>query len=146
MFQNSVINYVSNTHTLNPVAIFLVYVCSCVYVCADPSGRAVQDVGIRPSACWDREFESHWGHGCLCCLLYKDNNMEDKWHEEGGNDSKDTITNWTRKKSQRGHGCLSVVSVACCQEEVAATCWSLVQRNPIEYDVCECDVLRCDTV
>ena len=30
---------------------------------AGPSGCAVQDVGIRPLACWDRGFESH--HGCL---------------------------------------------------------------------------------
>ena len=30
----------------------------------------------------------------------------------------------------RGHGYLSVVSVVCCQVEVSATNWSLVQRNP----------------
>ena len=33
-------------------------------------------------------------------------------------------------ESHRGHGCLSVVSVACCQVEVSATSWSLVQRSP----------------
>jgi hypothetical protein len=32
---------------------------------ADPSGRAVYVVGLRPSACWDRGFESHWRHRCL---------------------------------------------------------------------------------
>jgi len=32
--------------------------------------------GLRPLACWDRGFESHWGRGCLsfesvvCCLGY----------------------------------------------------------------------------
>jgi hypothetical protein len=32
-------------------------------------------VGLWPHACWDRGFESHWGHGCLsvwgvvCCQL-----------------------------------------------------------------------------
>ena len=26
-----------------------------------------------------------------------------------------------------GHGCLSLVGVVCCQAEVSATCWSLVQ-------------------
>ena len=31
-----------------------------------------------------------------------------------------------------GHGCLSVVSVVCCQVEVLATRWSLVQRSPID--------------
>jgi hypothetical protein len=32
---------------------------------AGPSGRAVWGVGLRPLVCCDREFESHWGHGCL---------------------------------------------------------------------------------
>ena len=30
---------------------------------AHPNGRAVWDVGLRPLACWDRGFESRWGHG-----------------------------------------------------------------------------------
>ena len=32
---------------------------------ADPSGRAVQDVGLRAFACWDCGFESRRGRGCL---------------------------------------------------------------------------------
>jgi hypothetical protein len=40
---------------------------------------------------------------------------------------------------RRGHGCLSVVSVVCCQVEVSASGWSLVQRSPIEFGVSECD-------
>jgi hypothetical protein len=32
--------------------------------------------------------------------------------------------------SERGHGCLSVVSVVCCQIEVSATGRSLIQRSP----------------
>ena len=38
---------------------------------AGPSGRAVKGVGLRPFACWDREFESHRGHGRLSvvCVL-----------------------------------------------------------------------------
>jgi hypothetical protein len=36
---------------------------------ADPSDRAVWGVGLRPSACWDRGFESHPGHGCLTCTV-----------------------------------------------------------------------------
>jgi hypothetical protein len=31
-----------------------------------------------------------------------------------------------------GHGCLSVVSVVCCQVEVSETSWSLVHRSPSE--------------
>jgi hypothetical protein len=37
------------------------------------------------------------------------------------------------------HGCLSLVSVVCCQVEVSATGCSLVQRSPTEYGVSECD-------
>jgi hypothetical protein len=42
-------------------------------------------------------------------------------------------------ESLRGHGCLSVVSVLCCQVEVSATGWSLVQRSPTDCGVSECD-------
>ena len=38
----------------------------------------------------------------------------------------------TLKKSHQGHGCLSVVSVVCCQVAVSATSWSLVQRSPAD--------------
>ena len=58
---------------------------------AGPSGRAVEDVGLRPFTCWDRGFES-----------------------------------------RRGHGRLSVVSVVCCQVEVSATSWPLVQGSPTD--------------
>jgi hypothetical protein len=40
-----------------------------------------------------------------------------------------------KKKSHLGHGCLSLVSVVCCQVEVSATSWSLVQRSPTECGV-----------
>ena len=40
-------------------------------------------------------------------------------------------------KSCRGHGCLSLVSVVCCQVEVSATGRSLVQRSPTECGVPE---------
>jgi hypothetical protein len=33
--------------------------------CADPTGRAVQVVGLRSLACWDCGFESRRQHGCL---------------------------------------------------------------------------------
>jgi hypothetical protein len=32
---------------------------------ADPNGRAVSGVGLRPLACWYHEFEFRRGHGCL---------------------------------------------------------------------------------
>ena len=41
-------------------------------------------------------------------------------------------------ESRRGHGCLSLVSVVCCQVEVSATGWSLVQRSPTDCGVSEC--------
>jgi hypothetical protein len=42
-------------------------------------------------------------------------------------------------ESCRGHGCLSLVSVVCCQVEVSAIGWSLTQRSPTECGVSECD-------
>jgi hypothetical protein len=42
-------------------------------------------------------------------------------------------------ESHRRHGCLSLVGVVCCQAEVSASGWSLVQSSPIERDVSECD-------
>jgi len=41
-------------------------------------------------------------------------------------------------ESHRWLGYLSVVSVVCCQVEVAATGRSLVQWSPTECDVCVC--------
>jgi hypothetical protein len=32
---------------------------------ADPCGRAVSGLGLRPLACWEYGFEYCWGHGCL---------------------------------------------------------------------------------
>jgi hypothetical protein len=40
-----------------------------------------------------------------------------------------------KKKSHWGHGCLSLVSVVCCQVEVSATSWSLVQSSPTDCGV-----------
>jgi len=50
-------------------------ICTITVNTADPSGRAVQGVGLRPLACKDFGFESHRGHGCLsvasvvCCQI-----------------------------------------------------------------------------
>jgi hypothetical protein len=43
-----------------------------------------------------------------------------------------------RFESRRGHGCLSFMSVMCCQVEVSAPGWSLVQRSPTECGLPEC--------
>jgi hypothetical protein len=46
-----------------------------------------------------------------------------------------------KKKSHLRHGCLSLVSVVCCQVEVSATSWSLVQRSPTDCGVSEICVI-----
>jgi hypothetical protein len=38
-------------------------------------------------------------------------------------------------ESRRRHGCLSLVGVLCCGEEVSATSWSLVQKSHIKCRV-----------
>jgi len=48
----------------------------------------------------------------------------------------------TTFESHLGHGCLSVVSVVCCQVEVSATSWSLVQRSPTDYGASLCVITR----
>ena len=46
-------------------------------------------------------------------------------------------------ESHRGHGYLSVVSVVCCQVEVSAMSWSLVQRSPTDWCVvCDLETSR----
>ena len=48
---------------------------------------------------------------------------------------------WNRGfESHRGHGYLSVVSVVCCQVEVSATNWSLVQRSPTDCAASLCAI------
>jgi len=41
-----------------------------------------------------------------------------------------------------GHGCLSVVSVVCCQVEVSATDWSLVQTSPTDCGASLCVIKK----
>ena len=49
------------------------------------------------------------------------------------------LTCWDRGfESHRGHGYLSVVSVVCCQAEVSATSWSLVERIPTDCGASLC--------
>jgi hypothetical protein len=52
------------------------------------------------------------------------------------------LTYWDRGfESHRGHACLSLVSVVCCQVEVSATSWSLVQGSPTECGVSQLCVI-----
>jgi hypothetical protein len=45
-----------------------------------------------------------------------------------------------KKKSHRGHVCQSLVIFVCCQVEVSATGWSLVQRSSTDCGVSQmCD-------
>ena len=41
--------------------------------------------------------------------------------------------------SRRGHGCLSLVNIVCCQVELSASNRSLVRRSPTECGASECD-------
>jgi hypothetical protein len=43
------------------------------------------------------------------------------------------LGSWVRIHGE--HGCLSLVSVVCCQVESSATSWSLVQRSPTDCGV-----------
>jgi hypothetical protein len=45
-------------------------------------------------------------------------------------------------ESHRGYGCSSVVCVACCQVEVSATSWSLVQRSPTDCGASLCVITK----
>ena len=55
----------------NIVKIYVMYFCTnntSNRLNADPSGRAVYSVGLRPLACWDRGFEASRWHGYLCLV------------------------------------------------------------------------------
>jgi hypothetical protein len=45
-------------------------------------------------------------------------------------------------ESRLRHECLSLVSVVCCQVEVSATSWSLVQRSPTECGVSKSEIVE----
>ena len=45
-------------------------------------------------------------------------------------------------ESHRGHGCLSIVSVVCCQVEDSATSRSLVQRSPTDCAASLCVIYK----
>jgi len=47
-----------------------------------------------------------------------------------------------RFQSRRGHGCLFLLIVLCCQVEVSASGRSLVQRSPTECGICKAGITR----
>jgi hypothetical protein len=47
-------------------------------------------------------------------------------------------------ESHGGHECLCLVNVVCCQVEVSASGWSLVQRSPTDCAASECDCKALD--
>ena len=59
-----------------------------VRILADPSGRAIQDEGLRPIACWGCGFNPAGRLGCVCCVVSK--TQKDTMQD---NQDKDTSTN-----------------------------------------------------
>ena len=51
-------------------------------------------------------------------------------------------TTTQHSRQDRGHGYLSVVRVVCCQVEVSATSWSLVQRSPTDCAASLCVIWK----
>ena len=45
-------------------------------------------------------------------------------------------------ESRWGHVCLSVLRIVCCEVEVSATGWSLVQRSPTDCDASLCVIYK----
>jgi hypothetical protein len=90
------------------------------------------------------EKKSRRGHRCLCCVCCTRTSMDHKWHEEGRKDLKvqnvSKGNNGTGKKNPAtGMDICFFVSVLCCQVEVSASGWSLVQRSSTECGVSEGD-------
>ena len=71
---------------------------------------------------------------CLCALL-----LNARADSGGLSVGQQSLACWNCGfNSRRWHGCLCLVRVVCCQVEVSATRWSLVQRSPTECGVSEC--------
>ena len=46
-----------------PIFLNKYHILSYIWAEADPGGRTIKDVGLRPLAYWDSGFESRWRHG-----------------------------------------------------------------------------------
>ena len=71
----------------------------------------------------------------VLCVLYS----KDKGKQSG---QRSTDKTQRTKKSRWGHGCLSVVSLICCQVEVSATGQSLVQKSPTDCGASFCVIYK----
>jgi len=101
-------------------------------------------VAARPLARWDCGFEFHWGAWIVSVVCCQVEVCATSWSlvQRSPIDvcreccvlSGRGLCDGLITCPEESYGCLSVVSVVCCQVEVCATSWSLVQRSPI--DVC----------
>ena len=74
-----------------------------------------------------------------CALIFKYNVLADP-DGRGSVVGLRSLAYWDCSfESRRGHGCLFLVSVVCCQVEVSATDRSLALRGPAECSVSQCD-------
>jgi len=130
-----------------------------VYV--GPGGRAVWRVCLGPPGCWDRASnptsgspdndsagmirltQRHYRTLGFCYTTFPaPNDLLGYIHPRLLLGVRlRSLASWDRGfESRWGHGCLSLVTVVCCQVEVSVTSWSLVQRSPSECGVSnECD-------
>ena len=69
----------------------------------------------------------------LLLTLFSFLSMQTMFHNDSVASELAQLACWDRGfESHRRHGYLSVVSVVCCQVEVSATSWSLIQRSPTD--------------
>jgi hypothetical protein len=76
------------------------------------------------------------------CVVFDDGSMERKvtWRTKGFKQYKNGSKGKNPgQKKIPPRAWMSVVSVVCCQVEVSATGWSLVQRSPTDCGMSECD-------
>jgi hypothetical protein len=113
---------------------------------ADPSSHMIQGMGLQPPACWDCEFKSHKGHGCLSLVsvvCFQEEISASGWSLIQSSPTEcshmiqgvglQSLACWDCEfESHKGHGCLSLVSIACFQVQVSASGWSLIQSSPTE--------------
>ena len=88
---------------------------------------------IRNKTLWPKQCAVQYGlHTWTCCfkVIYNMFLSRSQWQR-----GLRPLVCWWPVRIPRGggHGCLSVVIVACCQVEVSATGWSLVRRRLTEY-------------
>ena len=113
----------------------------------DPSRSCQQPVNINADIyqlLYIQSSTSWWNavslfETCRCYLLkYIESKCRSQWPRglRRKSEAARLLRSWVRIPP--GHGCLSVVSVVCCQVVVSATSWSLVQRSPTDCGASLC--------